>query len=189
VPGGVVAALAAALLVSCADPKPADSSSTLRLTGAIDGQIVLKLSGLACGLYYDRGHYGSGPDIPTFSLSTPGFLSINGDPQKALSFSLLLEGPKSGQTYNLPSPTEFSRVIRFDVYSNGANIAYDDWRMSSGTITISSATNAFQKGTTADVRGSVNGTFTGVLGKQFHMTGPWECIVPASTNGEIQAHK
>jgi len=185
----LIAAVAVALVSSCADPKTADSSSTLRLTGEINGQIVLKPSGLACGLYYDRGNYATGPDIPTFSLSTRGFLPINGDPQKTLMLSLLLEGPKGGQTYDLSRPTKFSRPITFDVYSNGVKIAFDDWRMSAGTIMISSASDAFQKGTASEVRGIVDGTFTGVLGKQFHMTGPWECTVPGTTNGEIHAHK
>jgi len=134
---GLVAAVAVALVAGCADPKTADSSSILQLTGTINGQIVLKPPGLACGLYYDRGNYATGPDIPTFSLSTRGFLPINGDPQKTLMLSLLLEGPKSGQTYDLSSPTEFSRGITFDVYSNGQNIAFDDWRMSAGAITVS----------------------------------------------------
>jgi hypothetical protein len=189
VPIGLVAIAVAVLVASCADPKPADSISTLRLTGAVNGQIVLQSSGLACGLFYDRGNYATGPDIPTFSMSTRGFLPINGDPQKTLTLSLLLEGPKSGQTYDLSSSTAYSRGITFDVYSNGANIAFDDWRMSGGTITISSASNAFQKGTASEVRGRVDGTFTGVLRKQFHMTGSWECTVPATTNGEIHAHK
>ena len=177
------------LVVAGCTSAPGTATYIWGVRGGINGRFAVRPAELACDLYYDPVGYGTGPVIPTFSLGTRRFFQVmEGENQAYVTFALKLGGFRGPGTYPL-SEVGHGLSFTFVAISQGDAVPYDYWSMSDGSITITSATNAYRRGSPSVVVGEFDVTFRGWPSETFRLTGPWDCTAPASTNGSTLPHK